>query len=536
MIWPAGGPLSVPPLAPWNRPSDWHRFAEKEVLLPTADEMAEIDREAVRSGAICERSLIENAGREVARLTQARFPRGPVVVLAGSGHNGADGLVAGRTLAAAGRPVRLVSCGSRVPEPDVLAGWDLPVVSAPDGFDRALAGAEVILDGILGTGLVSEPRGTQAEAIAACLRASAPVVAVDGPSGVNFTTGEVHGDALNAAMTVTFGWPKSGLLRWPARARCGDLLCAEIGFPSTSPPSGAALAPARVITTSWAASMLGERSPTAHKGRAGYLAIVAGRRGMAGAALLAARAALRAGAGVVQVISDPSNRMIIQALVPEAVFVNCRDSGAARAACERSRAVVVGPGLGRDDTARELLEAAMSCCVGSALIDADGLNLLAERAQPFQRPTRGLLLTPHPGEMARLCGLSISEVQAGREDAAIALARQMAASVLLKGAPSIVASPRRRLRVTPLASPAFAAGGTGDVLSGVCGAYLAAGLRPADAATAALAVTGVAVTGVDAPVGLSSADIPDLIPAARRSVERADPGGWPGVRLALPAA
>lgn len=503
--------------------------------LPTAAEMAEIDRVAVESGAIPERALIENAGRALARHVHERFPAGRVAVLAGSGHNGADALVAGRTLSAWGRTVGYVRCGSRAPDPDVLAGWEL-TLEPSEALERELAAADIVIDGILGTGLTMAPRPPQARMIERVNAARAAVVSADGPSGVDFTTGRVPGAAIRADLTVTFGWPKMGLLRFPARERIGDLVSVEIGFP---PPAAAPTA--RAVTAAWVAGLLGVRRADGHKGDAGYLAIVGGKPGMAGAVVLAARAAIRAGVGIVRVVSAPENREVVQTSVPEAVFVDWSTSEAVQSALSWAGAVAVGPGLGTGPERTALMQRVLEVGSVPLVIDADALNVLSAKAAEGgaslgpPAPLRSVLLTPHPGEMARLLGTSVGEVREDAPAAARRLADATQATVLLKGAPTWVARPGGELRATTLVSPAFASGGMGDVLTGVCGACLASGLGPADAASAALTLTALAVLrGVD-EVGGSAADVPDALPDARRALGRLRSGVWPGVNLALPA-
>lgn len=498
--------------------------------LPTAAEMARLDEHATRSGAIPERALIENAGRAVARHLQARFPSGRVLALAGSGHNGADALVAGRTLGAWGRDVVFLRCGSRLPEPDVLRGWSLEV-GEPDRLDTELARAEVVVDGILGTGLDTAPREPQASMIERANASDRPIVAVDGPSGVDFTTGAVPGAAIRAALTVTLGWPKLGLLRFPARARCGDLVSVEIGFPPPAPPPAA-----RAITARWAGALWPRRSAAAHKGEAGYLAIVGGREGMAGAVVLAARSALRSGAGIVRVVSEPGNREILQSAVPSAVFVGWDDEGEVAEAVRWAHAVAVGPGLGTGPGRRELVAGVLAGRSGPAVLDADGLNVWSADLEALAGMSGGgLLLTPHPGEMARLLDEEVSTVTGDPAPAALRLAREAGGVAVLKGAPTWVASPDGSLRVTTLLSPVFGSGGMGDVLTGVCGAALAAGLGAADAATAALGATGVAALLSHAEEGTSSADLPEWLPPARREMTEGPWPLWPGVHLAVPA-
>ncbi len=503
--------------------------------LPTAAEMAAIDRVAVESGAIPERALIENAGRALARHVQDRFPAGHVTVLAGSGHNGADSLVAGRTLAAWGRSVGFVRCGSRAPEPDVLAGWGL-TLQPVEALDRELAAAGTVIDGILGTGLTRAPRPPQAGIIDRVNAARAAVVSADGPSGVDFTTGRVPGAAIRADLTVTFGWPKLGLLRFPARERIGDLVSVEIGFPPADPPPRA-----RAVTASWVAGLLGGRPADGHKGDAGYLAIIGGERGMAGAVVLAARAAIRAGVGIVRVVSAPENRETMQTAVPEAVFVDWSEPEALESALRWAGAVSVGPGLGVGPERAALVLRVREIATVPLVLDADALNVLAADAAQERAalgppaPGRPVLLTPHPGEMARLLGSSVAEVGEDPASAARRLADQARATVLLKGAPTWVASPGGELRATTLVSPAFASGGMGDVLTGVCGACLASGLGPADAASAALTLTALAVLRAVDDIGGSAGDLPDALPEARRALGELQPGAWSGVNLALPA-
>jgi len=491
--------------------------------------MAEIDGHAIAS-SIPERSLIENAGRSLAVRLHARWPEGPIVVLAGAGHNGADGLVAGRTLHAWGRPVRLVRCADGAPEPDVLQGWDL-TLEEPAALGEALAGCGVVIDGILGTGLRSAPRAPQAEIIGRVNVSGASVVAVDGPSGVDFTTGAVPGAAIRADLTITFGWPKLGLLRHPARARCGDIEAVEIGFPSPVPKPQA-----RVITAAWAAELLGHRPVNAHKGDAGYLTLVAGQKGMAGAAVLAARAAIRGGVGIVRVVSAPQNREIVQTAVPAAVFVPWDDIDAVEDAIAWADALALGPGLGSSASRRSLLEQALGAGdVCPVVVDADALNVWGDPDALSGCLTGPAVLTPHPGEMARLAGLSAEEIASDPPAAARSLAARTGASVVLKGAPTWVSGPTGEVRVSSLASPAFATGGMGDVLTGLVGAYLATGLSPADAASAALMVSGLATVVGDDPVGHSAEDVPDRLPAARASLDGTRPGTIAGVVLALPA-
>lgn len=403
--------------------------AARVVWLPTADEMAGIDRHAVASGASSERVLIETAGREVARQIQRRHSPGRAVALAGSGHNGADALVALRTLRTWGWDVVAIQCGSRAPEPDVTVGWELEWGDA-DALATTCRNADVILDGLLGTGARGAPRGRLSAIIEEVNALEVPIVAVDGPSGVDFTTGSVEGACVRAGLTVTLGWPKLGLLLHPARGYCGELVAVEIGFPPPHEPPGA-----RAITGRWVASLLRGRAPDAHKGDAGYVTIVAGQEGMAGAAVLAGRAASRAGIGIVRIVSDPANRDIIQESLPDAVYVPWDSDDAVRESVSWADAIVLGPGLGRGDERRRLAESVLGARGEQpVLIDADGLSAwaadmddLAARLRPYD------VITPHPGELARLQGVELPAVQEDRLAVARSTAEALGCAVLLKG-------------------------------------------------------------------------------------------------------
>lgn len=428
--------------------------------------------------------------------------------------------------------MRALRSADRPPHPDVLQGWDI-LLEEPDTIGSLLSEAAVLIDGVLGTGISGPPREPQAGVIRAVNATDVPTVAVDGPSGVDFTTGHIPGDCVKATLTVALGWPKLGLLRYPARSFCGDLVAVEIGFPPPEQPLGA-----RAITASWVREkMLRSRAPDAHKGRSGYLTIVAGQAGMAGAAVLAARSAVRGGAGIVRVMSDPANREILQSSVPEALFVSWDDARAVRESVEWCHAVAVGPGLGRGAERRTLVEELLQGLGEKpVLLDADALSLWSGEAEELARLLGvGALLTPHPGELARLLGTTVPDVLADPMTRAREAASLFGCTVLLKGSPSVVALAGMPLRVSTLTTPALATGGTGDVLTGLAGAYLAAGASPPDAAAAALLISGLAAAAAPEAVGHSAADLPDRIPAVRRQVEALFPSTWGGVLFASPA-
>ena len=443
------------------------------VPLLTAAEATAADRAARERQGVPERVLMENAGRSAALVIARLFPEGPVAAAVGGGNNGGDALVALRTLAAWGREVTCVQAASRLPDAALLHQHALeiqPAEAAAAVFGRAA----VVLDGILGTGSRGAPREPAAGVIRALNASGRPVVALDLPSGVDPTTGVVAEPAVMASVTVSFGWPKTGLLLQPARAHCGRLVVVEIGFP----PYGPERPGAELITPGWAAARLRARAPDAHKATSGRLLLLAGRAGMAGAAAIAGRGAIRAGAGLVRLASVSANREILQTLVPEAVFVDRDDGAALREAAADCAAVLAGPGLGLGDDARRALDVALEATAGRpVLLDADALTLFAASGGALAglARERPVVLTPHPGEMSRLTGAPVAAIREDPLGTARALAASSRCVVLLKGAPSVVAAPDEPVLVNTVGSSDLAAAGMGDQLAGVIGALLAAG-------------------------------------------------------------
>ena len=514
---------AFPPVLPFH--------AAVRVPVLTADEMRAWDEHALRALAVPEPVLMESAGRAAAAVVQRLYPRGRVVCAAGSGNNGGDAVVVARTLRAWGRDAALLAVGSKEPDAALLHGWEVERVDA-GRMEEAFRGGAVIVDGLLGTGATGAPRAAYAEAVAAMNRAGRPVVALDGPSGVDLATGRAAGEAVRAEVTVTFGAPKRGLFLFPGRALAGRIVAVEIGFPPLADPS----ASARLITPAWARAALPAVPPNAHKGTTGKVSIVAGRAGMAGACVLAGLGALRAGAGMASLVSPGANRGILQAALPEALFVD-RDSLDPDFQAG-SKAVVAGPGMGTDDAALALLRTIAAGGDVPLLLDADAVTLLAR--DPGLREeigARSLLLTPHPGEMARLLGRETEGITADPFGAAAEAAERFACAVLLKGAPSLVAARGLPTWVNVAGHSGIATGGNGDVLSGVVGALLAGGMEPADAAAAGLYFAGRAAEVAGRGRGLIPRDVADELPAAlAEDAARESPLALPGILLDLPPA
>lgn len=502
-------------------------YGRPRVAAPTGEEAAAFDRRAIDELGVPQRVLMENAGRAAAQVLERLHPRGRVTALVGSGNNGGDALVMLRTLASWGRPVEAVTVGERTGEDPLLHGWDLPL-RPDDSPEEGGGGTDVLVDGILGTGIRGAPRERQARAIRWINAADRPVVSLDVPSGVDSETGAVPGEAVEADLTIAFGWPKLGTLLHPGRAHAGRLVAVEIGFP----PPGEGDFRQALITPGWAAENRPRREPETHKYRVGTLVLVAGRKGMAGACVLAGRAALRAGAGLLRVVSPPDNREIVQESVPEAIWVDASDREALEEAMDGARAVAAGPGMGRDDEAERLLEAALDAS-GSLplLLDADALTLLGEgRPRTLDRVAsdRPVLVTPHAGEMERISGLDKDEIRERRVDAARRTAERLGCAVLLKGLPSLVAAPDGRVWLATVASSDLATGGMGDVLTGVAGSFLAQGLDPWVAGSLALHVSGRGAARAGKGAGLTPGDVVEGVRGALREE------GWGSTDLGLP--
>ena len=461
---------------------------------------------------------MENAGQRAALIIEHLFPKGRVAALVGSGNNGGDALVCLRALSAWGRRVMAVQVGQR-PRPDpVLHGWEIPCTAfdperpgAAEELAAFLGDADVVVDGLLGTGICGAPRPGHAAAIRAANEAAAAVVALDAPSGVDGTSGEVPGDAVRADVTVAFGWPKLGTLLYPGRERCGRIVAVEIGFPPQEAEDWA-----RLATPGWAGTVLPRRPAVTHKYDVGALTIVAGST-MPGAAVLSARAAFRCGAGLVRVCASGRAAEVLGE-VPEALFVDAADEDAFRSAVERSDALAIGPGLGTGAAARRQLELAVEVRgLRPAVIDADALTLLAQGACGGISAVSGTnsVATPHPGEMAGLTAGTVADVQRDR----VATARDFAAAhglvTLLKGTPSLVADPEGRLLVsTQEGGSDLAVAGMGDVLTGAIGSFLAQGVKPVHAAGLALHVTGRAAARDGLGAALMPSDVVEAIPTS----------------------
>ena len=523
--------------------------------LALSEQIRRIDAAAIERYGIPGVALMESAGAGAAREILRMFPRSSgrgVAVLAGKGGNGGDGFVVARHLAGAGREVLVLLAGSRVADLSgdakrMASAWVASGGAVLESADaaavtRAASNAGVVVDALLGTGSEGAPRGAIAEAIlalnAACATAASPrhgargarggnpageararVVALDVPSGVDASTGEVPGAAVVAECTVTFGIAKLGLESHPGARHAGRVVVVRLGWPRVAVE--AETFDAETLEARAMGSLLRPFDVEAHKGSRGRVLIVAGRDDRPGAAALAALAAFRAGAGTVTVATTERAARDVVAAVPEVMpepfgadngELAAREASRIAALAARADAVAIGPGFGTGPGPAAVLEAVLATAT-PAILDADALTVLGGRKRQGPR-SAAQVLTPHPGEMARLMGVSTEEVQARRVHFAREAAR-LHGVVLLKGARTLVAEASGAIGVNLSGNPGLATAGAGDVLSGLIAALLARGLSARDAARAGAWAHGAAADLAAREIGAAgfvARDVADRLP------------------------
>jgi ADP-dependent NAD(P)H-hydrate dehydratase / NAD(P)H-hydrate epimerase len=491
-----------------------------------ADGMRAVDRWAIEERGVSSLELMEAAGRAVAEVVGELSPDGPVRVVCGKGNNAGDGLVAARYLREAGFEVEALLLwpaeelsGDAATNLERFAGGE----HAGGELAARLAGSGAVVDAIFGTGFAGEPREPALGAIEAIDGCGAPVVACDVASGVDASSGEVAGAAVEADSTVSFHAAKVGHFVAPGKWHTGELRVAPIGIPDGAPgePAAGTIEPSVL-------ELAPRRGPRSTKFSSGQVTIAGASRGLTGAVRMSSRAAIRAGAGYASVAVPADLEPIFELGQPEVMSVGCPGGDGCLApasakpllrAFERAAAGVFGPGLGRDPGSVELAREALPAIKAPLVLDADGLNAFAGELDGIAARSAPTVLTPHAGELGRLLGRPSAEIDAHRLASAREAARTASAVVVLKGDDTIVTD-GERVAVNALPAPALATAGTGDVLSGIVAALLARGLEPFAAACAAV-LTG-ARAGRDAAARIGAAesviatDVIDSIPAAIR--------------------
>ena len=510
--------------------------------------MRALDRRAITELGIPGATLMEHAGRGAADVIVATFPalarsRRPVAIVCGKGGNAGDGFVVARHLARRGSAVKVLLTS---PERDVTgdaarkltemkrAGIRPHLVDDVATAGSFLTRASLVVDALLGTGARGGPGPLVAAMIEHINASGRPVAALDIPSGLPADGDPPAGPVVRAELTTTFAGLKRGLITGVGVELAGRIVVVPIGVPDIEVRRDARTF---VIERADVAAVFPRRSRHSHKGDWGRLLVVAGSLGKTGAAVLAARAAMRTGAGLVTVATPASQQPIVASLLVEAMTEPLADTAAGtiaakalervRALAEGRDAIAIGPGLGLDPETVEVAASLGRAVPLPAVLDADALTALAGRLDVLQEAPAARCLTPHPGEMARMLGISIADVQRDRIETARAFAARHRVHVALKGAATVVASPDGIVALNQTGNPGMASGGTGDVLTGIAGALLARGVEPASALRAAVYLHGLAGDLAAARVGeeaLIASDVVDALPDAFGALARPTAG------------
>lgn len=512
--------------------------------LVTAEEMRLLDQTAIEEYGIPGVVLMENAGLAVVRVVRDHFSgnmaRRRVLIFAGKGNNGGDGFVVARHLANAGCDVKIfLLCKPEELQGDAQTNWkivrkmniryqlilterDLNVVKV------GLMYTELVIDGIFGTGFRGEAQGTVGKLIDLVNEAGKPVAAIDIPSGLEADTGRVKGPCIQARYTVTFGLPKVGLILEPGARFVGKLVTADISFPRELIRKQFNR---YLLDRDLCRSFLPVRKVDSHKGSYGHVLIIGGSPGMSGAVVLAAQAAVRSGAGLVTAGVPAGLNPVMAAKLTEAMSVPLPETGEGTLSLSAlepikswaaGKVAVFGPGLSRHKETQEIARTFAGDLPCPAVLDADALFALALNISSLKKSKYPIVLTPHPGEMSRMLGISVEEIQGDRVGAAERAAKEWNAVLVLKGAKTIVASPEGRLYVNPTGNPGMATGGSGDVLAGMIGAFMAQGLKAEHAAAVSVYVHGRAgdlAAGQVGQISLAAGDLIRYLPKVFQELE-----------------
>ncbi len=489
--------------------------------IATAEEMQEIDRATIEKYGLAGAILMERAGLSVvSRINDLFFnPPSPslplrhppkVIILAGGGNNGGDGLVIARVLHNQGREVEV--CLTARPENlkgDAKTNYDTARkfgvrIYPISRFLKSRFSNALIVDALLGTGLSKEVREPLCSVIKKINGSASPVVSVDIPSGISSDTGLIMGSAVKAHCTLTFGLPKRGHFLYPGAGHTGKLYIEDIGFPQKL------LRPENIrvnlVQKEDAASLIPDRPKYSHKGTYGHVLLVAGSRGKTGAALMAARACLATGAGLVTIGVPATLVNAFQSRVTEEMILPLPDKGNGTLSLEaadtilkfitkRANVLAIGPGISIDSEISELVSLLVTKSMVPVVVDADGINAIAGKPGILKKATARIILTPHPGEMARLAGKDTEHLRNTGQDSittAVSFARATKTYLVLKGAPTVTAHPDGRSFINSTGNPGMATAGTGDVLTGMISAFLAQKLSLIDASILGVYIHGYA--------------------------------------------
>jgi NAD(P)H-hydrate epimerase len=514
------------------------------MIIVTAGEMQEMDRRTIEDFGIPGMVLMENAGRGATRFLMEQFPdieEKTVGVIAGRGNNGGDGFVIARYLKQKGVHVRVYLLakekrvqGDALTNLGFLKPLDVPLVEIPDEasflkFKSEMAGMDLWIDAILGTGLKSAVKGYFKTIIEYINGLNKPVFAVDMPSGLNSDTGQLCGAGIQATATATFAFAKTGHMVYPGADCTGKLDIVDIGIP---PHIVAAVKPRHfLITQRLIQSYLFPRPAESHKGTAGHLLVIAGSTGKTGAASMASISALRAGAGLVTLAIAESLNPVLESQMLEAMTVPLPESKrgvlgdsafkAIQQELPGKKCLAIGPGIGQAGDTKKLIRRIIPASIVPIVVDADGINNLVGEVNNLKNAKAPIILTPHPGEMARLLETGISQVQQDRINCARKFAVDYGVHVVLKGARTVIAHPDGRVFVNPTGNTGMASGGMGDVLTGIIAGLVVQGLTAEAATCAGVYLHGAAADSLAekmGPIGYLAGDVMNAIPGEIKRV------------------
>jgi NAD(P)H-hydrate epimerase len=507
------------------------------MVVVSAAEMRRLDELTIAKGTPGY-VLMERAGEGATAVLLKRFPGvhgRRVVIVSGKGNNGGDGFVIARLLAGKGVIAEVLLLGRaahlRGDAARALAGLQgtsVQVVELAEAKDidklaDAFGGASLLVDAVFGTGLNADVTGLHADVLGRMNRSGVPIFAVDIPSGLDADRGRPLGVCIEATATATFGFAKIGEVVHPGLQYVGDLSIIDIGI------AAAAVSEVKpqvsVLEAHDVAANVPRRPAEAHKGTCGHVLVLAGSRGHSGAGLLAAHAACRGGAGLTTLAGPASLNVVFSLGIPEVMTATLPDvdgsilfdSASLESVLERKQAIVVGPGIGTHEGACSLIDHLLEVAEVPLVVDADGLTCLVRSLDRLAHTRAQVILTPHPGEMARLLAADVRAVQDDRVETARTFAQKHHCVVALKGARTVIAAADGKVWINPTGNPGMASGGMGDVLSGLIGALLAQGLSPTAAACLAVYVHGVAADTIAAekgPIGLRASDVAEYLPVA----------------------
>ncbi len=508
--------------------------------LVTAEEMREMDRRTIEEFGLPARLLMENAGRGTARVLLEKFPDisgKRIGVLAGRGNNGGDGFVAARYLSQRGAcvTVYLLTEKSRLTghaadnfhllSPLGIQVREVVDQTAFDGICAELAHQQVLVDAILGTGLSAEVKGLLRSVIEFVNAAGRPVVSVDIPSGLHADTGQPCGCCIRASATATFAFPKIGHALMPGASLSGELHVIDIGIPAHIVE---AVGPRQhLLNCKTLQEYIKPRREDTHKGKTGHVLIVAGSTGKTGAAALCALSALRAGAGLVTLGIPESVNPSMEPQVLEVMTAPLPETGGGvhsdsafdviMKLLSDKQCLAMGPGMGTAAETKALVHRLIQESPVPIVVDADGLNCLAGHMTVLKKKKAEIVLTPHPGEMARLINATPGEVQADRVSCARRFAEKYSLHLVLKGARTVIAHPDGQVHVNPTGNPGMASAGMGDVLTGIIAGFIAQGYPPEHAAPIAVYLHGAAADETAeslGPYGYLASDVMKGLPKA----------------------